>query len=152
MREPLVKNRNKGAVDNGLSSGTELGSVRVNSSVIVAIVKKAALAVPGVTRLAGSALVDSIAEMIGNRRMSDRAIGVRAEGDSVKIDLKVNMLYGACVPEVAAQIQAAVADEVEKITGTQVTEVNVIVEELEEDTRSEKEDNEDATANSKPLA
>jgi len=150
VREASVKNRNKVA-DGGLSSGTALGSVKVNSSVIVAIVKKAALAVPGVTRLAGSALVDSIAEMIGNRRMSDRSIGVASEGNSVKIDVKVNMLYGARVPEVAAKIQASVADEVEKITGTQVTEVNVIVEELEEDTRSE-EDNEDANADSKPLA
>jgi uncharacterized alkaline shock family protein YloU len=88
--------------------------------------------VDGVIRLAGSALVNNIAELIGNKTIGDRAISVDIDGASVGIDVKVNMIYGAHVPTVAANIQSAVVEEVEKITGMTVTSVNIVVQELDD--------------------
>ena len=45
------------------------GTVKVHESVIASIVRKAACAVPGVVRLAGSSLVDNLAEIDGSKRM-----------------------------------------------------------------------------------
>jgi uncharacterized alkaline shock family protein YloU len=113
-------------------NGDELGLIHIHENVIASAVRKTIDEVEGVIRLSGSALVNNIAEIIGNKKIGDRAINVNIDGESVSIEVKVNMQYGVHVPTVAANIQTAVAKEVEKITGMKVTTVNVIVQELEE--------------------
>ncbi len=118
--------------------GSEMGLIKIHENVISSIVRKAACGVEGVVRLAGSTLVDNIAEIIGSKRISDRAINVNINGDSVAIEVKVNLAYGVHVPTVASNIQSTVIREVEKMTGMTVTIVNVIVQELDiEDVREE---------------
>ena len=56
--------------------GSELGEVKVHENVIASLVRRAALSVEGVSRLAGSTLVDNIAEIVGSRRMQSRAITI----------------------------------------------------------------------------
>ena len=123
-------------------NGLELGGVHIHENVIASVVRKATGRVEGVVRLAGSTLVNNIAELIGNRTIGDRAISVHMEGGTVAIEVKVNILYGYHVPTVAANIQTAVVSEVEKITGLTVTSVNVIIQELDdsEDTEQETDD------------
>lgn len=113
--------------------GTELGVIRIHENVIASIVRKATLSVNGVIRLAGSTLVDNIAEIIGSKKIGDRAIGVDISGDSVSIDVKVILAYGTHVPTVAANIQSAVMQEIEKMTGMGVTCINVIIQELDDE-------------------
>lgn len=113
-------------------NGDELGLIHIHENVIASAVRKTIDEVEGVIRLSGSALVNNIAEIIGNKKIGDRAINVNIDGEAVSIEVKVNMQYGVHVPTVAANIQTAVAKEVEKITGMKVTTVNVIVQELEE--------------------
>jgi len=115
------------------TNGEELGLIHIHENVIATAVRKTIEGIEGVIRLAGSTLVNNIADLIGNKTIGDRAINVNMEDGSVAIEVKVNMLYGVHVPTVAANIQAAIAKEVEKITGMKVTMVNVIVQELEED-------------------
>lgn len=119
--------------------GTEMGVIKVHENVIASIVRKAACSVNGVMRLAGSTLVDNIAEILGNRRISDRSITVDINGDAVTIEVKVNLAYGAHIPTVAAEIQAIIMKDVEKMTGMTVASVNVIVQELDEPTENKEE-------------
>ena len=114
------------------ANGGELGLIHIHENVIAAAVRKATCSVDGVVRLAGSALVNNIAELIGNKAIGDRAISVDIDGATVAIDVKVNMSYGAHVPTVAANIQSSVINEVEKLTGMTVTCVNVVVQELDD--------------------
>lgn len=123
------KSSTPGAVGN---NGMELGLIHIHENVIAAAVRKATSQVDGVIRLAGSTLVNNIAELIGNKTIGDRAISVNIDGETVAIEVKVNINYGVHVPTVAANIQTAVVEEVEKITGMTVTAVNVIVQELDE--------------------
>ncbi len=113
--------------------GTELGVIRIHENVIASIVRKATLSVNGVIRLAGSTLVDNIAEIIGSKKIGDRAIGVDINGDCVSIDVKVILAYGTHVPTIAANIQSAVMQEIEKMTGMGVTCINVIIQELDDE-------------------
>ena len=109
-----------------------MGEVKIHENVISALVRRATLKIDGVMRFAGSTLVDNIAEIVGSRRMQDRAISVNLEDDSrVSIDLKVNLKFGYKVPVVATAIQKAVIEEVEATTGMDVVKVNVIIQELE---------------------
>jgi uncharacterized alkaline shock family protein YloU len=112
--------------------GNDLGLIKIHENVISTIVRKATLETEGVSRLAGSSFVDNIAEIVGSRKMSDRSIAINLEDDKVDIEVKVNILFGFRVPDVAAAIQSAIIEEVENTTGMSVTSVNVVIQEIEE--------------------
>lgn len=126
------------------SNGLELGLIHIHENVIAAAVRKATASVDGVIRLSGNAIVNNIAELIGNKSITDRSIAVHIDGENVAVEVKVNIQYGVHVPTVAGNIQTRVVEEVEKITGMTVTAVNVIVQELddleEEDDEVESDD------------
>lgn len=109
-----------------------LGLVKIHGNVISSIVRRAALSIEGISRLAGSSFVDNIAEIVGSRKMHDRAIAIEIDEDRVAIEIKVNLLFGYNVPEIAAQVQSVIIEEVEKVTGMTATSVNVIIQEIEE--------------------
>ncbi len=111
---------------------SELGVIKIHENVISSIVRKAALSVDGVSRLAGSSFVDNIAEIVGSRKISDRAISIKLDDDKVEIEIKINMRFGYKVPEVASGVQSAIIEQVENITGMNVVSVNIVVQEIEE--------------------
>ena len=133
--------KKKSSVPGAISAeGNELGLIHIHENVIASAVRKATCAVEGVIRLSGSAIVNNIAELIGNKAIGDRSISVQIDGATVVIDVKVNIAYGAHVPTVASNIQSAVVEEVEKITGMTVTAVNVVVQELDDADDASEED------------
>ena len=132
-----VQNENVTAV----VEGSELGDIKIHENVIAALVRKAALGIDGVSRLAGSSLVDNIAEIVGSRRMQARAIALEMDDSHrVAIEVKINILVGYKVPELAQNVQKAVIEMVEQTTGMSVTKVNVLVQDIEEPV-DETEDN-----------
>ncbi|MBO5307055.1 MAG: Asp23/Gls24 family envelope stress response protein [Lentisphaeria bacterium] len=113
--------------------GSEMGDIKIHENVIAALVRKAALTIEGVSRLAGSSLVDNIAEIVGSRRMQARAIALEMdESHRVAIEVKINILVGYKVPELAQSVQKAVIEMIEQTTGMTVTKVNVLVQDIEE--------------------
>ena len=119
------------------SDGSDMGLVKIHENVIASIARKAACSVNGVIRIAGSPIVDNIAEIIGNRRIGDRSIAIEINEDTVAIEIKLNISYGSHLPTVAANVQSAIMKEVEKMTGMTVTTVNVIVQELDTEERED---------------
>ena len=80
-------------VETSLMEG-ELGEIRIHENVIANLVAMATLKVEGVSRLAGSTVVDAIASIVGSRRMQSRAISVGIAGDNrVTIDLKQKKIH-----------------------------------------------------------
>jgi uncharacterized alkaline shock family protein YloU len=113
---------------------TELGDIKIHEGVVASLARRAALSVEGVSRLAGSSLVDNLAEMVGSRRMQSRAVTITlGEKNNVAIELKVVLAFGYCIPEIANEIQKAVISNVEKTTGMNVTSVDVLVQEIEDE-------------------
>ena len=109
-----------------------IGDVKIHENVISALARRATLSIEGVSRLAGSLLVDNIAEIVGSRRMQERAITVSMdESNRVSLEIKVNITVGYRVPDVASAVQKAVISEIEAATGMTVTKVNVLVQEIE---------------------
>ena len=136
MKAAANENKNAGqqeAVQNtALIEGSEMGDVKIHENVISTLVRQAALEQEGVSRLAGSALVDDIANLVGSRRMQSRAITVELCDDNrVNIEIKLNIVFGYRIPEVAERVQKAVISTVEEVTGMVVPKVNVLVQEVE---------------------
>ena len=129
------------AEDNGM------GDIKIHESVIASLARKAALAVPGVSRLAGSSLVDNIAEIVGSRRMQSRAVAITiGEKNEVTIELKIILQFGCRIPEVATEVQKAVISEIETTTGMNVTSVDVLVQEIEAERTEESEQDSETPA------
>ena len=124
---------------------SDIGEVKIHENVISSLARRATLEVEGVSRLAGSLLVDNIAEIVGSRRMQDRAITVQMGDDNrVSLEIKLNIKIGFRLPKVAAAVQKAVISAIENTTGMTVTKVNVIVQELEtQEEAAEAEETED---------
>ena len=119
----------------------ELGEIKIHENVIANLVAMATVKVPGVSRLAGSTVVDAIASIVGSRRMQARAITIGIAGDNcVTVDLKLNILIGFRLPDVVQQVQRAVIDNIESVTGMTVTRVNVAVQDIDELPVEEDED------------
>jgi uncharacterized alkaline shock family protein YloU len=112
-------------------NASELGTVKIHENVISSIVHQATCSLYGVLRLSGSTFVNNIADIVGSRKMHDRAISVDLGNDSVEITVKVDIEYGVHIPELAGNIQSAVMEEVQKITGITVSRVNVVVQSIE---------------------
>lgn len=111
----------------------EIGSVKIHENVVAQLVRRAVLEVEGVSRLAGSTLVDDIATLVGSRRMQSRAVGVLlGDEGKVEIEVKVVLEFGYCIPEVAAKVQSAVVELVENTTGMSVVKVDVLVQEIDD--------------------
>lgn len=109
------------------------GDVKVHDTVLESIARKSALNVPGVLRLSGSSLIDSLAEIVGSRKAFDKAIVISSEEGKVVIEVRIIVKYGSHVPEVAAAVQKNVIEDITRLTGMEIAHVDVVVMDLEED-------------------
>ena len=73
--------------------------------------------------------------------MQARAITIGIAGDNrVTVDLKLNILVGFRLPDVVQQVQRAVIDNIESVTGMTVTRVNVAVQDIDEQPAEEEDE------------
>lgn len=123
-----------GSAQSGNSDGgaASQGVVKVHESVIASIIRKAACSVDGVVRLAGNTLVDNLAELVGSKKVLDRAITIEMGDNTVEIKIEVVLRFGCRIPEVAEKIQDAVIAEIGRITGMKVPRIDIIVFDLED--------------------
>jgi uncharacterized alkaline shock family protein YloU len=103
------------------------GQICINNNVIAIIAHETARKVPGVVELHGS-LADDLAGMIG-KKSKDKGIRVEKENEELlTIDLTVVLEFGVRIPDICVQLQRAVKEAVEDMTGQQVYAVNVMVQ------------------------
>ena len=122
-------------------TNSELGVIKIHDNVLAALVSRAVLGVEGVSRLAGSVLIDNLVGMVGNH---SRAIDIIKDGDDkIKIVVRVNILFGTVIPAVAVEIQRQIIEQVETAAGVTVASVDVVVQQLDEVVEDDDEDTED---------
>ena len=102
----------------------QIGTVRIDNEVLGTIAGIAAKKVPGVHKITMS-LVGGLAQLI--KKTPDVGIRVVVGEDEVSFELGIVVEYGANIPEVTYQIQCAIKEEVEKMSGLKVPKVDVIV-------------------------
>ena len=119
-------------VRNNVSSETpsDLGLIKIHDNVLAALVSRAVLGVDGISRLAGSAIIDNLAGIVGSH---SRAIEIIKEADgNLRIVVKVNVFFGKVIPEVAVMVQQQIIEQVEKAAGVSVAAVDVVVQQLDD--------------------
>ena len=102
----------------------ENGSIMISEDVIATIVARAVSDVEGVVNLSVKPGAD-IAELIGKKNWGKGVKVVITDEDELYIDCNVNVGYGQNVVTIAKQVQDAIYDAIENMTGITVKEVSV---------------------------
>ena len=100
-----------------------IGEVKIASEVVAVIAGLAANEVEGVHSMAGN-LTNEIIGKLGGKNMS-KGVKVILSGDTVHVDMTINMMYGYSIPKVSKQVQEKVSQQIENMTGLVVPEVTV---------------------------
>ena len=117
---------------------SDLGTTTIQDSVVSAIVGIAAEEVEGVsmshggTRLPGdtSPTVGEFVGRISGGAGRTRGISVQVDEGQAALDLTVNVLYGRPIHRVTDALRQNVINRIENLTGLQVTEVNITVNDV----------------------
>ena len=112
------------------ASATRPGRTIIDDSVVVKVIDVAARDVAGVHALGtgGQRALGAIREAIAGEESV--GVSVRIEDDRVGVDISLVAAYPVPLPQVAADVRAAVIAAVEGLVGFQVTEVNVTFADL----------------------
>jgi uncharacterized alkaline shock family protein YloU len=108
-------------------TGSDYGQINIHNNVIAMIAHETAKKMPGVVEMQGS-WGDDLAGIIG-KKSKDKGIRIEKENEEhLTIDLAVVLEYGVRIPDICVQLQAAVKEAVEDMTGKQVYAVNIVVQ------------------------
>ncbi|MGW3245577.1 Asp23/Gls24 family envelope stress response protein [Streptomyces sp. NPDC001070] len=110
------------------------GKTTIANGVVAKIAGTAAREVPGIHNLgAGMArAMGAMRERVPGGGTSGVTRGVKVEvGESqAALDLDVVVDYGYAIPDVAAEVRVSVISAVERMTGLEVVEVNLVVDDV----------------------
>jgi uncharacterized alkaline shock family protein YloU len=103
----------------------DLGVIRIADEVISTVAGLAAVEVEGVASMSGGWGTDLV-ERLGKKNMG-KGIKVESAGDQTTIDIFLVIEFGYAIPRVCENVQKAVKQAVESMTGLNVTAVNTHV-------------------------
>jgi len=103
----------------------EKGSINISEDVISIIAAAAILDVPGVDGTTNT-LGNDIAGFLGKKSTS-KGVKIQINEDAIVVDAFITVRYGYVISDVAKDVQNAVTNSVEAMTGLTVPEVNVHV-------------------------
>lgn len=105
------------------------GTIRISENVIEAIVRKYTLEVDGVLRFASGNFVD----ILRSSRRGERHVVVSLEDEeNVEVAVTIVVRFGVPIREVAEMVQNIIRSKIEELAGKQVSKVDVIVSDVEE--------------------
>ena len=99
-----------------ISRCEELGNIHISEEVLAAISAAAALEVEGVSSLTNP-----------SKKNAAKGVHIKMEEDKVVVAMSVLMAYGHTIPEMGKNVQEAVKNAIESMTGLEVAAVNVSI-------------------------
>lgn len=108
----------------------EKGIVKISDEVVGVIAGLAAEEVKGIVAMS-SGIVGGFTEILSGKKNFSKGVRVNLAEDNSSIDLFVVVEYGIKIHEVARKVQLNVKEAVESMTGLEVKEVNIFVQNVE---------------------
>jgi len=104
-----------------------LGDIKINHSVLASIVRLAALEVKNVSGVS-SGIVDQLGGFF-SKKESDRGVRILENPDGrYQIEIRVVMVYGCELGKTAQNVQLAIRNQIQKMTGKEVAKIDVIID------------------------
>ena len=105
----------------------ENGSINISEEVIAAIAVGAVREVEGVSGMMTN-LGGSVTDLVNNKKNAHKdGVKIDMTGTALSLDLYLTVQFGHPIPEVAENVQKAVASAIEAMTGCSVGTVNIHV-------------------------
>lgn len=111
---------------------TDGGRIIFANDVVATIAALAAADVPGVAAMSGG-VMEGFTEMLGKKNLT-KGVKVEVGQEEAAVDLTALIKYGFKIQDVCANVQQAVKNAIETMTGLRVVEVNVFVQGIVFDT------------------
>lgn len=108
------------------------GTTTIDDGVVAKIAGIATREVKGVASMGGN-LSGAVAQVVGRIRGEEHAtsgVGVEVGTRQAAVDLVITVQYPATITEVASSVRDNVIDQIERLTGLEVVEVNIAVTDL----------------------
>lgn len=105
-----------------------VGSIEVSDEVIRSIINVCSSEVPGIAGVSEETFMNGAFKML---RSTEFPKGIRITDDDAKgkkVDVSVQIEFGVAIPGVACEFQKKVKNQVERIAGISVSEVNIHVD------------------------
>ena len=101
-------------------------NIKISDEVIAVVAGIAATSVKGVAGMTGS-IANGIAELLGKKSLA-KGVKVSRGDEFISLGLGIVVEYGSKIPDVAADVQQCVKEEVESMTGLDVAAVDISVD------------------------
>jgi uncharacterized alkaline shock family protein YloU len=105
---------------------SELGTIRINHSVVAGIVRLATQSVQGVVNVGGGGVVEGVTDFF-SKKESERGVKVTESPDGgYEIEVRVVLEFGVDLAKIGMQIQEAVRDQILAMTGNHAKNISSI--------------------------
>lgn len=117
---------------------SELGSIRINHSVVAGIVRLATQSVEGVVNVGGGGVVEGLTDFF-SKKESERGVNVSESADGgYDIEVRVVLEFGVDLAKVGVSIQESIRDQILAMTGNHAKTIDVVIDDIRMES-SEKE-------------
>ena len=126
-----------------ISEGSsELGTIRINHSVIAGIVRLATQSVTGVVNVGGGGVVEGLTDFF-SKKDSERGVKVtEIDGGGYEIEVRVVLEFGVDLAKTGSAIQEAIRDQILAMTGNHAKNIDVVIDDIKMDVTDKEDDNE----------
>lgn len=130
-----MKKDNNYEIPTVAADSSSLGEVKINHDVIARIVHLSCIEVPGVHSVGGGF---SFSDLIPAKN-ANKGVRISEEDGGYVIEVRVIMEFGVEMGKTAQEIQRRVSDQIDKMTSSPVSRVDVIIEGVETEKTKPKE-------------
>lgn len=106
---------------------TRYGRIRLAEEVIATVAAAAANEAFGVVGMSSKRMTNGIADLLGRENLV-KGVEISTDGDRVFVIVNIVVAYGACMSEVAKDVQEKVTSSIQSMTGLKVEKVLVNVQ------------------------
>ena len=126
---------------------SELGTIRINHSVVAGIVRLATQSVQGVVNVGGGGVVEGLTDFF-SKKESERGVKVTESPDGgYEIEVRVVLEFGVDLAKIGMQIQEAVRDQILAMTGNHAKNIDVVIDDIKMDSVDKDSDDDNWTSN-----
>ena len=126
---------------------SELGTIRINHSVVAGIVRLATQSVQGVVNVGGGGVVEGLTDFF-SKKESERGVKVTESPEGgYEIEVRVVLEFGVDLAKIGMQIQEAVRDQILAMTGNHAKNIDVVIDDIKMDSVDKDSDDDNWTSN-----
>ena len=121
---------------------SELGTIRINHSVIAGIVRLATQAVAGVVNVGTAGVVEGLTDFF-SKKESERGVKVKESSDGgYEIEVRVILEFGVDLAKTGLSIQESIRDQILSMTGNHAKSIDVIIDDIKMDAQEKNDEDE----------